>query len=291
MGWLGAQVQINVQAILSDHHGEARATALTEANIAASLSASISPLFIALCVTFGLSWRTALFFQPIALAILAVVFWRVSLPSRIRPSGNIQEKPAIKLPSLYWLCWTAIILFVAIEWCLMVWGADYMVSDQGLNPAQAAAVMSVYAIVSVAGRVIGSRLTISIPVSDILILALVSCAIGFPVFWLINLPGLAIIGFLLAGIGIANLFPMAMTLAIGAAPDQTDLASTRISLAVGIAGLSAPLLLGWLADQSGISLAYGIVFVFILIGFVLAREIRSRNHSRPKPENDQQQAL
>jgi MFS family permease len=46
MGWLRANLVVVIQATLSDRHGEQRAVALTESNLAASLSAGLVPLFI-----------------------------------------------------------------------------------------------------------------------------------------------------------------------------------------------------------------------------------------------------
>jgi fucose permease len=75
-------------------------------------------------------------------------------------------------------------------------------------------------------------------------------------------------------VGIANLFPFAMTLAVGSAPRQSDLASARIALAVGLAVISAPLSLGWLADHVDIQNAYLIIALFLLSSLILPFTLR-----------------
>jgi len=82
-----------------------------------------------------------------------------------------------------------------------------------------------------------------------------------------------------AGLGVTNLYPLTMTLALGAASRQIDLASARLSLAVGLAGMSAPYLLGWIADQVGLMRAFAIAPIFLLAGFagtLLINRLRAR---------------
>ena len=72
------------------------------------------------------------------------------------------------------------------------------------------------------------------------------------------------LGLFVAGIGVANLYPLIVALALGAAPGQSNEAGARLTFASGTAILAAPLLLGALADAAGIRLAYGVVPIFIL---------------------------
>jgi fucose permease len=92
--------------------------------------------------------------------------------------------------------------------------------------------------------------------------------------WLSTSPILSVIGLFVAGLGVANHFPLAMGLAVSTAPDQTDAASARVVIASGSAILTLPLLLGGLADWVGLWPAYGIVLPLLVIaaGLVLATE-------------------
>jgi hypothetical protein len=53
------------------------------------------------------------------------------------------------------------------------------------------------------------------------------------------------------------------------AAEQSNQASARASLAVGLALLGVPLLLGWLSDHIGIQIAYGIVLLLVVLAFVM----------------------
>ena len=59
-------------------------------------------------------------------------------------------------------------------------------------------------------------------------------------------------------------------MAVGVAADQADAASARIALAGGLAILSAPLTLGWVADQLNIHKAYGVVGVLLVAAVTVA---------------------
>jgi fucose permease len=88
--------------------------------------------------------------------------------------------------------------------------------------------------------------------------------VGFLVFWLARSPILNLTGLFIAGLGVANLFPLAMSIAVGTAPRQSNLASARVFLGTGTAILCAPLFLGWIADRVSIQNAYGMVMGFLV---------------------------
>jgi fucose permease len=66
-------------------------------------------------------------------------------------------------------------------------------------------------------------------------------------------------GLFLTGLGIANLYPITLSLALGLAPGRSDTASARATLAVGTAIMLAPLALGALADALGLQAAHAVV--------------------------------
>jgi hypothetical protein len=94
---------------------------------------------------------------------------------------------------------------------------------------------------------------------------------GFLLYWLAPVAALAVAGLFVAGFGVANLFPLTVALAIGAAPGLSNQAGARLSLASGVAILGAPLLLGALADAVGIWLAYAVVPIFLAGAFLASQ--------------------
>ncbi len=90
-------------------------------------------------------------------------------------------------------------------------------------------------------------------------------AAGFLAFWLSRHPVIALAGLFLTGVGVANLFPLSLALTLAAAPGRTDVANARTRLLGGLVVIAAPFLLGSLADHLGLSAAFGIVPVLIIL--------------------------
>ena len=109
--------------------------------------------------------------------------------------------------------------------------------------------------------------------------------IGFLIFWLTRLPTLNMLGLFFAGLGIANLYPLTLSIAVGLAVGQSNQASARASLGVGTALLTAPLLLGWLADHLGPQKAYSLVILLTLLAItMIAMNNRlPRKHAKASP--------
>ena len=76
------------------------------------------------------------------------------------------------------------------------------------------------------------------------------------------------------------LFPMLASLAIGSAPDRTDVASARLFIAGGGAVVVAPLTLGAIADSQGLRAAFlWVPALFIAVAVLSAIGSRSRPSS------------
>jgi fucose permease len=159
----------------------------------------------------------------------------------------------------------------------MVWGAEFLIARFSFSKTSASAVMGLFMGLGVVRRIISSRLTRKYNPGNLLFISLGLCLIGFLFFWLSANTGISVLGMCLAGFGVANLFPLAMTLAVGSAPHRANLASARIALAVGLAGGGAPLILGRLADLVGLQSAYSALLLFMAVGILLTSLLVSRN--------------
>ncbi len=82
-------------------------------------------------------------------------------------------------------------------------------------------------------------------------------------------------GLFITGLGVANFYPLILSLAIGAANGDTTQAGARATLASGTAILILPMALGSLADSTDIHQAYGIV-VILLVGILLIQLVAQR---------------
>jgi fucose permease len=97
----------------------------------------------------------------------------------------------------------------------------------------------------------------------VLYASLAATALGFVPFWLTGLPVVAVLGLLVAGLGIANLYPLGVALSIEAARGREDQANSSSQMLGGLLVVGAPYLLGTLADRVGLTIAFGIEPVLI----------------------------
>ncbi len=268
MGFLGTLFLVLIPTTLSDRHGERRVIALTESNFGASISASLAPLVVGGFERAGLSWRGALFLAMAVLAFLMLYFYRESLPSP-RQTAHRSQRLGRTLPLVFWAYWVIICLSVSIEWCFIFWGADFLEKVVGLSRVNAATMMIVFFGAMVLGRFAGSRLSRRLSSATLLQLAIGITVVGFPIFWLARMAPLNLVGLFIAGLGVANLFPLTLSAALSVIPEQADTASARITLAGGLAILIAPLILGWVADQFNIQNAYGLVALLAVVAAVV----------------------
>jgi len=109
-----------------------------------------------------------------------------------------------------------------------------------------------------------------LPPTALLAATLCVAFVGFPLFWLSAGTTLTLAGLLLTGLGIGSVYPLGVSAALAAAPDNTDAAAARLAVAGGGAVLLAPFALGALADRVGIGAAFGIVPPMLLAAVSLA---------------------
>ena len=158
---------------------------------------------------------------------------------------------------------------ISIEFCIALWIADFLQSERGLTPANAALANTLFLAAMLVGRIAGSWLLHRFPPTGMLFASLAVTGAGFLIFWQVQGVTVMAVGLMVAGLGVANLYPTTLSLAVGTAPEQPDQASARASLASGTAIIALPLLLGRIADSVGITLAFGLVGVLTVLAVAL----------------------
>jgi fucose permease len=291
MGTTGSFIPVLVSSVLSDHYGAQRTIALSEANFFASSSAAIGPLLVGwfsrMTVIPLAGWRFALLIA----AIIPLGLWwfnrNAVIPERPEIPGETGREKTIKsgtLPARYSVWWAAIVLSVSIEFCMIFWSADYLEKIHKFGKADAALFVSLLLGGMILGRLLGSRLIQRVSEIKGIIISLVILLIGFLLFWLVGIPFVSTTGLFLTGLGIANLYPYILSLALGSAGNQAVQASARASLASGVAILCLPLILGRLADMLGIRMAYGVILL-LLAGLFMILMFMRRQISTQKMES------
>ena len=110
-------------------------------------------------------------------------------------------------------------------------------------------------------------------------MALGLSVVGFGVLWPAAASVQALLGLVLLGVGLGNLFPMAISVTVALAPGQSALANGRAVAATSVAVLLAPLLVGALADATSIKAALTVLPVMIVLaaaGLAIVQGARRR---------------
>ncbi|WP_280685259.1 MFS transporter [Kitasatospora sp. MAA19] len=144
------------------------------------------------------------------------------------------------------------------EGAIADWTTLHLTDDVHASPGTAAAGYAAYAFAMTSGRVGGTWLSIKLGQTRLMLLGGLTAAAGMLVAALAPVVPLAVCGFVLVGLGLANLFPLAIARA-GAAggPQGVALAST-----LGYGGmLIGPVVIGFLADAAGLPMALTTVAV------------------------------
>ena len=260
MGFAGGLLLTTIQATLADHHGELRTVALTEANVAASVAYVVLIGAFSLSAALGLDWRAALL---VSLLVPALTGW----VSRDLPIEAVapEVETDVALPAAFWVAVAVLMSVTAAEWCVTAWGATFVDDEVGVSTDTAVSMMAGYFAGVVVGRTLGSWLARRHEPARLLAIALGVTAVGFVVLWPAAAPAQAVVGLALLGLGLGNLFPMALSVAVSLAPGRAGLASGRAVTMTSLAILLAPLTVGALADATSLKTALGVVPVLLVL--------------------------
>jgi MFS family permease len=279
MGVGGGLLLATGQAALADHHGELRTVALAEENVAASIAYLVLIGVLSLTAALHAGWRVALL---ASLVVPALAWWsNRHLAIDAPPPSHVAQG---RLPGLFWIAAAMLFCTTAAEWCITAWGATFVEDVAGASTDTAVALMAGYFGGVLAGRTLGSRLARRHDPARLLGLALAMAAAGFAVLWPSTGPALALVGLCLLGIGLGNLFPMGVSVAVAIAPDRAVLASGRAVAISSFAVVLAPLTVGTLADATSLEAALWVVPVMLVLAaaaLMLVRRARTPASAAP----------
>jgi cyanate permease len=265
-GAAGTMLLTVIQAILSDRHGDRRDRALTEANVGAGASAVFAPMILGALAGTMLGWRATFILPAVGLALLFLRYRREPLPAR--PEHHSADSRG-RLPAACWLFAIVTAVSSAIEFCLVYFGPQMLIHI-GWSAATASSAMSSNLTGVLVGRLIGARLTRR-PGRTVTLLY-TSLALTFASvmgFWLTEQPVFALVALFLSGLGIANLYPLALSLTLAAANGQEDRANARSQLVLGVLAAAFPFLLGSLADHYGLTIGFALEPALIVVSVLL----------------------
>jgi fucose permease len=279
IGFGGSHLGQVVIASLADRFQAMRSRSIAEINITGSTFTALAPLTVAAGINLHWPWKTCLVLSmPLLAAILLGTRGGKDASWHI---AELSPTDTRKLPRSYWLYFTIVFLSVAGEWSIAFWSPEYLEKVVHFSQPTACAGLSVFLISMLAGRVLGGKLAAMMAPHRLLSCAAVTATIGFFTFWLGRTPVIALGGLALLGLGEANVYPMALSSAIGAAKGLTTQATAKMSLSTGSAILLAPLVLGIVADKAGLFDSYGLIGALFTVAAIAAIGIEIVSSNSP----------
>ncbi len=267
MGVSGALLTVTINATLSDAHGLWSPVAMTEANTSASIFAILASAIVGVVVGISLDWRVALLLPVAVFAVVAIRYRSVIFAPPVTHTS--EGKLSRPFPWTFWALVCIVFFETGVEWCVGYWGVSFLISAGSFSPGHADLALSAFFLAMVLGRFTGSRLTRRWPAIFVLLGALCVAVVGFPLFWLASAAVLRVLGLFVVGLGVANVFPVGVALAAAEVPDETERAMSRVAVATSAAILSAPFVLGALADHVGLAQAFGIAVPLLLVALAV----------------------
>jgi FHS family glucose/mannose:H+ symporter-like MFS transporter len=230
----------------------------------AALGSFTAPLLVALNFTVGLSWRWT-FIEAGGIAALLFV-WVLIAPLPRSTGRMIGWKNLSRILGNPRILASALLIFfsVAPDLGFSYWLAEHFKTELGVPLSLSSAVVGVFLVGMIGGRLLTSRLLRRFTSVRILkagmVLSLASLVVFLSVPWI----PVKLVTLVLYGLGTAPVFPLLMARGTALYPDQPGTVSGVLFGSVSLGGMTFPLLLGVVASSVGIRLTYILVGVIIL---------------------------
>ncbi len=201
---------------------------------------------------------------------------RTAVPEpEVRPGGTTRRPTAV------------LVVLGAIAGCtafgegaLTDWGALLLREHLGAPAAVAAAGYAGFSLAMACGRLAGGRLLRAMGERRLLVGGALLAAVGAVAAVTTSSLAVALTGFVLVGLGLANVFP----LAVGRAGLLGGARGIALATTVGYTGLlGGPPVIGLLAESAGLPVAVGSVAVLALVAAVLVLTVSGERVRLPRP--------
>lgn len=266
----GTSMVINTMlSSMSHHYGKAAEVAIPQANGIASVGFVIGTALIGTIASlYPNFWRLGLLLAIPVAVILVLVGREKEVEEHVPDESGPQSG---KMSAKFWLAWFGFVACISSEFATSFWSAALLKDRVGSTAA-----ISTVAIVALGtgmgvGRWFGGLVLKNFKLDNQLLGLVALQFFGFVAFWLSHSMIISLICLFVIGLGISMQFALAAIRLVSFSDNRPDLAIGKSSLAAGIAIAGAPFLLGFLGDNFGISRAYIMVPVLIMIAFIIIK--------------------
>jgi len=266
----------NFVTALNNHYGKSAPFAVMQANGIGSTGYVFGTITVGTIANgFRDHWRLGLLVILPIVAYLYFVRRDKTLKSHVPSEHGPQNG---KLSIKFWVAWLGFVAVISSEFATSFWAAALVRDRTHASPA-----ISTLAIVALGtgmgiGRWFGAQALRNFEPDTQLKIFITTQFVGFAILWFSHNLTISIAAILIVGLGISSQFALSSIRLIGLSDGRPDLAIGKSSMAAGLAIGGAPFALGLLGDHLGISRAYMMVPILIVIAFLIVQFIPSHLH-------------
>ncbi|MFM2144644.1 MAG: hypothetical protein RI899_432 [Actinomycetota bacterium] len=274
IGGVGTSIVINNMVTrLSHHFKQATPLALPQSSGINSIGFVFGTIAVGTLAGTAISWRFGLLLT-IPATIILYFFSRDK--NRDPHDRDISVRQRGKLSRTYWIACFGFFICICTEFATSFWAAALLRDRVGGTAS--AATLAIVALGSgmAFGRWYGAIVLKKLKLDQQLITIIILQFIGFGIFWFSHSLMISLVTLFVTGLGISMQFALSSLRLIGFSDKRPDLAIGISSLAAGSGIALAPFMLGVLGDSFGISRAYLMVPVLILIALAIVILVPSK---------------
>ena len=274
LGGMGTSMVINNMVTrLSHHFKQATPLALPQSNGINSVGYVFGTLIVGTLAGTAINWRFGLLLT-IPATIILYFFSREKNSDAHDRDESIRQSG--KLSRTYWIACFGFFICICTEFATAFWAAALL--RERVGGTASAATLAIVALGSgmAVGRWYGAIVLKKLRLDQQLITIIILQFIGFAIFWFSHSIVISLISLFVNGLGISMQFALSSLRLIGFSEGRPDLAVGISSLAAGSGIAIAPFVLGVLGDHLGLSRAYLMVPVLILIALSIIILIPSK---------------
>ena len=248
--------QIEKRPLMSNFHAQF--------SIGGLVGAALMTIFLSFGMPLLLSSIIA---SSITFFAMILTIKRLLIVNSVKQSKFMFPKGVVLLLAIF-----AAIIFL-VEGAVVDWGA-LLIIDLELTPIKSAGVGYIlFSIAMVIARLLGDKIIDIIGEFKVLILGVITTIFGILTILLSTLPLFALCGFMLIGLGVANLVPIFFSAAgrQKIMPAEIAIASVTTTGYAGI--LLGPVLIGYVAEVTTLSIAFSLLIPLVALTLISSKKI------------------
>ena len=248
--------QIEKRSLMSNFHAQF--------SIGGLVGAALMTIFLSFGMPLLLSSIIA---SSITFFAMTLTIKRLLIVNSVKQSKFMFPKGVVLLLAIF-----AAIIFL-VEGAVVDWGA-LLIIDLELTPIKSAGVGYIlFSIAMVVARLLGDKIIDIIGEFKVLILGVITTIFGILTILLSTLPLFALCGFMLIGLGVANLVPIFFSAAgrQKIMPAEIAIASVTTTGYAGI--LLGPVLIGYVAEVTTLSIAFSLLIPLVALTLISSKKI------------------